>query len=65
VVEHFKKIIDQRQKDLGRVEQIKKFTLLAHEFSQDAGEITPTMKVKRKVVEKKYADIIERMYREG
>jgi long-chain acyl-CoA synthetase len=41
VVDLYRKIIDERQKDLGRVEQIKKFTLLAREFSQEAGEITP------------------------
>ncbi len=62
VVDLYRKIIDERQKDLGRVEQIKKFTLLAREFSQEAGEITPTMKVKRKVVEKKFEDVIESMY---
>jgi len=61
----YKKIIDDRQKDWGRVEQIKKFTLLPKEFSQEAGEVTPTMKVKRKFVEKKYADIIEAMYAEN
>jgi len=60
----FREIVDRRQKDLGRVEQIKKFTLLPREFSQETGEITPTMKVKRKVVSERYADIIESMYTE-
>ena len=59
----YKKIIDERQKDLGQVEQIKKFTLLEHEFSQETGEITPTMKIKRKVVKDKYKDLIDAMYR--
>ncbi len=64
VINLYQKIIDDRQKELGRVEQIKHFTLLPKEFSQEAGEITPTMKVKRKVVEKRYSDIIEKMYKE-
>ncbi|HPS56810.1 MAG TPA: long-chain fatty acid--CoA ligase [Spirochaetota bacterium] len=62
VNELYKKIIDERQKNLGQVEQIKKFTLLEHEFSQETGEITPTMKIKRKVVKEKYKDLIEAMY---
>jgi long-chain acyl-CoA synthetase len=62
VIEHYKKIVDSCQESLGRVEKIKKFTILPKEFSQDEGEITPTMKVKRKVVEKKYSDIIDTMY---
>jgi len=62
VLEFYKKIIDDRQKDLGQVEHIKKFTLLAKEFSQETGEITPTMKVKRKVVQEKYKAEIDAMY---
>ncbi len=64
VREFYWSLIEARQKDLGRVEQIKRFTLLPREFSQEEGEITPTMKVKRKVVEKKFADVIEGMYKE-
>ena len=64
VIEFYKSIIDSRQKDLGQVEQIKSFTLLPKEFSQETGEITPTMKVKRKVVQEKYKDIIDTMYKE-
>lgn len=64
VLKFYKAIIDERQKDLGQVEQIKKFTLLAKEFSQETGEITPTMKVKRKVVQEKYKELIDAMYRD-
>jgi len=62
VIEFYEKTINRRQKSLGQVEHIKKFTLLEKEFSQETGEITPTMKVKRKVVQEKYKDLIDAMY---
>jgi long-chain acyl-CoA synthetase len=43
-------------------EKIKKFALLPREFSIDGGELTPKLSVKRKVVEQKYKDVIDRMY---
>jgi len=58
----FEKEIEEQMKDYARVEQIRKFTLLDTEWSQDTGEMTPTMKVKRKVINQKYAPIIEAMY---
>ena len=64
VIGFYKTIIENRQKDLGQVEKIKKFTLLAKEFSQETGEITPTMKVKRKVVQAKYQEQIDAMYQD-
>ncbi len=62
VIALYREIIDRKQGSLGQVEKIKKFTLLPNEFSQETGEITPTMKIKRKVVQEKYRDQIERMY---
>lgn len=49
-------------KDLARFEQIKRFTLMPKEFSIADDELTPTLKVKRKVVAQKYADVINQMY---
>lgn len=49
-------------KDFGQVEQVKKFTLLDREWLQETGELTPTLKVKRRVIAVKYADAIEKMY---
>ena len=45
-----------------RVEQIKRHTVLADEWTAASGELTPTMKLKRRVIHAKYADAIERMY---
>ena len=64
VIALYQNIINKRQKDLGQVEQIKRFTLLPNEFSQESGEMTPTMKIKRKVILQKYKDLIDLMYEE-
>jgi long-chain acyl-CoA synthetase len=48
---------------LAQFERIKKFELLAREFTVDAGELTPTLKVRRKVVEDTCKELIEGMYR--
>jgi long-chain acyl-CoA synthetase len=50
--------------DLASYEQIKRFALLPKEFSIDSGELTPTLKVKRKIVEQKWKDEIEALYGE-
>jgi len=61
-----KKLFDDEiarcNRELGQVEQIKKYTLLGTEWSQDTGELTPTLKIKRKVIDKKYAPLVEAMY---
>ncbi|HTL38312.1 MAG TPA: long-chain fatty acid--CoA ligase [Kofleriaceae bacterium] len=54
--------IDEINQQLARVEQIKKFAILEKPFGIDSGELTPTMKIKRKVVAQKYASEIEAMY---
>jgi long-chain acyl-CoA synthetase len=48
--------------ELAKFERIKSFKVKRNPFSMDEGEITPTLKIKRKVVEKKYADVINDMY---
>ena len=47
---------------LSRVEQVKKFTILPKKLYEEDGEVTPTMKVKRKFVNEAFSDLIEAMY---
>ena len=54
--------IDQVNAKFARVEQVKKIEILPHDLSQETGELTPTMKVKRNVVADKYAANIEALY---
>jgi long-chain acyl-CoA synthetase len=62
IVADVKKIVDQVNQHLSSYEQIKRFVVLAKEFSIEEGEMTPTLKMKRNVVENRYADVIEQMY---
>ena len=58
----FKQAIDVVNGGEPHERQIRAFTLLLHDFTTDGGELTPTMKVKRRVVDEKYRDVIDRMY---
>jgi long-chain acyl-CoA synthetase len=61
----FQKEIDAYNDGKPHHEQIRAFALLAHDLTLESGEITPTLKVKRRVVEAKFKDLIDRMYEEG
>jgi long-chain acyl-CoA synthetase len=50
---------------LAHFEMPKKIALLPHDFSLERGEMTPTQKVKRRVVDKNYKDVIDRLYAEA
>ncbi len=56
--------IDTLQQRLASYEQIKHFTLLAHHFSMESGELTNTLKLRRAVVNKNYQAVIDKMYEE-
>ena len=63
VVKLVQKAVDAANEKFARVEQIKSFRLLTKELDHEEGELTATQKVKRSVIEKKFSDMIESMYR--
>lgn len=64
VQQHIQREIRSRLTDFADFEQVRRFVLLEKEFSQEADEMTPTLKLKRNVIIEKYGDVIEGMYPE-
>ena len=64
IYEFYMKEIDRLTPHLASYEKIKKITLMEKDFEIEAGELTPTLKVRRKIVEDKYKNLIDRMYQE-
>jgi long-chain acyl-CoA synthetase len=62
VIELIQAELDKVNERYAQVERIKKFVILDHDLSQETGELTPTLKVKRSVVNEKYADLFDRLY---
>ena len=62
IIKMFEQRIESLQKELAHFEQVKKFTLLSQAFSVKLGEITPTLKLRRKVIMERYRHIIDSMY---
>jgi long-chain acyl-CoA synthetase len=62
VVDLIRQRVAEMNKKLPSFETVKDFRLLDHDLSQETGELTPTLKAKRKVVQKMFADLIEQMY---
>jgi long-chain acyl-CoA synthetase len=61
--QRIQKEIDEANEHFGKWEQVKKFELTPEIWTIDAGHLTPTMKMKRKVIKEKYSDLIEKIYR--
>jgi long-chain acyl-CoA synthetase len=55
-------VVDEVNSRFARIEQVKRFAILEHELTQDAGELTPTMKVKRAVVYGRYREVFDSLY---
>jgi long-chain acyl-CoA synthetase len=64
IIDLLQRQIDALTPDLARYEKIKKVALLENEFSIEGGELTPTLKIKRRVIDEKYRDVIEKLYEE-
>lgn len=65
IIDWIAKDIRKLSTELSKFERIKNFKIKRNPFSMDEGELTPTMKAKRKVIEKKYAEVINEMYQES
>jgi long-chain acyl-CoA synthetase len=57
--------VDSVTADLSRFERVKRVALLERELTVEGGELTPTLKVKRRVIDEKYKDVIDRIYKEA
>ncbi|CAI1774826.1 Long-chain-fatty-acid--CoA ligase FadD15 [Serratia quinivorans] len=64
ILEMFESRLREMQKELARFEQVKKFTLLPAAFSMELGELTPTLKLRRKVIMQRYQSEIDSMYQD-
>ncbi len=62
VMDFYRYRIDQASKPLANYEKIKNFKLMEKEFTQENGEVTPTMKIKRHIISDRYKDVIDSMY---
>jgi len=62
VIEMMKDMVESFNKYFNHVEQIKKFELVPNDWTINGGELTPTLKLKRKVIMEKYRDAIDRIY---
>jgi len=62
VVAKYQSIVDEINPNFSHIEQIKKFKLLVNEWTPESGELTPTMKIKRKVINERYNKEIESIY---
>jgi len=62
VIQAYQEVVSEVNRDLARFETVKKFRLVAEPFTISAGELTPTLKVKRRAVEARYSDVLATMY---
>ncbi len=64
IIDLFERQIAELTPDLAQFERVKKVALLENEFTIDGGELTPTLKVKRRVIDEKYRSVIDELYRD-
>jgi long-chain acyl-CoA synthetase len=63
--ERMRQAVKRANERLAKVEQVRRFVILDRDFSQEEGELTPTMKIRRKELERKHAPLLDRMYAES
>jgi len=62
IIDLIQKEVDYQNREVAKVEQIKRFIILKDEFSQEREEVTPTFKIKRNIITERYRDVVARMY---
>jgi long-chain acyl-CoA synthetase len=62
VLERFQREIEELNQSFAKWEQVKKFELVDHDWTVDGGQLTPTMKLRRKIIMEKYKDLVEKIY---
>ncbi len=62
IIQMVQEVVDTKNQELARFEQIKKFVILERDLLQEANEITPTLKVKRNIVTENFKDLLEALY---
>ena len=65
ILKQVQSLVTELNKHLAQYEQIKKFAIITREFSIADGEMTPTMKMKRNVIEQRFRDLIDSLYSGG
>jgi len=65
ILDLFQRQVDSLTEDLSRFERVKRVALIEQEMTVAGGELTPTLKVKRRVIDEKYKDVIDRLYEEA
>ena len=65
IIDLFERQVAANTSELAQYERVKKIVLLENEFTIENGELTPTLKVKRRVIDEKYRSVIDRIYAEG
>jgi long-chain acyl-CoA synthetase len=62
VIVRYQRVINETNKQLGQTEQIKRFRLVADEWSTGSGELSPTLKLRRRYIVEKYKDVIDQIF---
>jgi len=65
VIARYQREVSEINKQLGQTEQIKRFRLVQEEWSTDSGELSPTLKLKRNILTRKYADLLNEIFSVG